>query len=72
MTTHLRTLSDLLSRTRWGLVVLAAAWIVLATGLELVAMTVGGYTCSAGACTADARLAAGATGRGRPSSSMAT
>jgi len=32
MTTHLRTLSDLLWRTRWGLVVLCSAWIVLATG----------------------------------------
>jgi two-component system cell cycle response regulator len=33
MTTHLRNLSDLLWRTRWGLVVLAAAWISLASGL---------------------------------------
>ncbi len=33
MTTHLRTLSDLLWRTRWGLVVLCSAWILLATGV---------------------------------------
>ncbi len=37
MTTHLRTLSDLLWRTRWGLVVLASAWICLATGVASTA-----------------------------------
>ena len=33
MTTLARTLSDLLWRTRWGLVVLASAWLLLASGL---------------------------------------
>jgi len=37
MTTHLRTLSDLLWRTRWALVVLASAWILLATGMASTA-----------------------------------
>jgi two-component system cell cycle response regulator len=31
--THLRTLSDLLWRTRWPLVVLASAWLLLVTGI---------------------------------------
>jgi two-component system cell cycle response regulator len=33
MTTLARTLSDLLWRTRWGLVVLASAWLLLVSGL---------------------------------------
>ena len=44
-----------------------AGWSVtdlLPTGLELVSMTGAGYTCTAGTCTADAPLAAGATGPG--------
>ena len=31
--THLRTLSELLWRTRWPLVVLASAWLLLVTGI---------------------------------------
>jgi hypothetical protein len=52
MTTHLRTLSDLLWRTRWGLVVLASAWIVLATGAA-----------SSVACAASTRTASRASSR---------
>ena len=37
MTTLSRTLSDLLWRTRWGLVVLAVAWLLLAIGLASAA-----------------------------------
>ncbi|MBK7826181.1 diguanylate cyclase [Nannocystis sp.] len=35
--THLRTVSDLLWRTRWALVVLASAWLLMASGLASTA-----------------------------------